>query len=274
LNRKSTILLMTGVLSLVGMAGCGVFDNLRAKNSLNEGVRAFNGGKYEVAQTRFSEALALDPKNAKTQLFYARALNAKFEQKQTEEAGLQALEAYENIINHGQGDPKTIDQSLAFEAKVYDDLSTLVPDKAVQYKDKERATLLRRADLPGATDQIKAEVYYTIGEGYWKESYDLSRPYLQVVGGKAEQKAIPQPVADKMKPAILKAHEYLQKALAVQPDYADAWIYEKLVYLEETKVEPAKKQDLDKKMTEAQDNYKKYHDQQQAQAQQAQASPQ
>ena len=35
-----------------------------------------------------------------------------------------------------------------------------------------------------------------------------------------------------MKPLAQKAHEYLQKAISVDPNYANAWFYEKLVYID------------------------------------------
>jgi len=276
LNRKRhmmTLCSLIGLVALTGtMSGCGFINKLRAKNSLNEGVRSFNGGKYEQAQNMFAEALKYDPDNANAQLFYARAINALFTQKQTEDLGMKALDAYQNIINHSKDNPKAVDQALAFEAKVYDDLASATPQQADQYKDKSREILLKRADLPTANAKTKADVYYTIGQGYWQESYALSRSYTKTqANGQLQIQSIPPATVDKMRQAILKAHEYLQKALSIEPDYADAWIYEKLVYAEEKKVEtnPAKQQELDKKMVLCQDNYKKYHDQQQAAAQAA-----
>lgn len=264
--KVTALLVLLGL--LIGMSGCGFVNKLRAKNSLNEGVRAFNGGKYDQAQDLFGDALKYNPDNSDAQLFYARAINARFEQKQTEDLGLKALDAYQNIINHNQNNPKAVDQALAFEAKAYEDLASAVPEKAQQYKDKARETLLKRADEPGATNKTKADVYYTIGQGYWQESYSISKQHTKTQAtGKIDASGIPAASADKMKAAILKAHEYLQKALAIEPDYADAWIYEKLVYIEESKIDPASmRPELEKKMNEDQENYKKYHEQQQAAA--------
>ncbi|HEY6330694.1 MAG TPA: hypothetical protein VI756_15265 [Blastocatellia bacterium] len=261
--KLSTLLVLVGL--LIGMSGCGFINKLRAKNSLNEGVRAFNGGHYDQAQDLFADALKYNPENTDAQLFYARAINARFEQNQTEELGLKALDAYQNIINHNQNNPKAVDQALAFEAKAYEDLASAVPEKNQEYKDKARETLLKRADMPGATNKTKADVYYTIGQGYWQESYSISKQFTKTQATGRIDSSVPATSADKMKAAILKAHEYLQKALAIEPDYADAWIYEKLVYLEETKVDPASmRAELEKKMNEDQENYKKYHEQQQA----------
>jgi Tfp pilus assembly protein PilF len=131
LNGKMKVTALLVIVGLVvGMSGCGFINKLRAKNSLNEGVRAFNGGHYDQAQDLFADALKYNPDNSDAQLFYARAINARFEQKQTEELGLKALDAYQNIINRNQNNPKSVDQALAFEAKTYEDLANAIPEKA------------------------------------------------------------------------------------------------------------------------------------------------
>jgi hypothetical protein len=259
---------------LIGsLSGCGLVNKLRAKNNLNEGVRNFNSGKYDIAQERFQDAMELDPDSANAQLFYARAVNARFEQKQTPEYGLKALEAYEKIIANNKDNPQTVDKALAFESKVYDQMASISPEKSDEYKQKSRDLLLKRADVATGTDAAatKAAVYYTIGQAYWQESYGISKMFTKTGSdGKLSFQAPPADQQDKMRQAILKGHEYLKMALSVKPDYADAYAYEKLLYIEEYKLEqnPGKKQELLNKEKEAGDMFKKYHDQQ-AQAAQA-----
>lgn len=252
---------------LVAASGCGFIHKLQAKDNLNEGVRDFKKGRYQAAQVRFERALDLDPDNANAKLFYARAVNARFDQNLTEDLGLKAVDAYDAIIKSKADDPEAVDQALAFKAKVFEQLSNIEPSKAPEYRQRHREALLLRAELPSAKDKTKAAVYYTIGQGYWAECYHtISKRYQRTNLGRVEQLSIPAEAAEKMKPLIMKAHEYLQKAIAVQPDYADAWIYEKLVYLEEIKIESntARKKELEGKANVAQDNYKKFHEQQQA----------
>jgi hypothetical protein len=260
-------MVVVAVVLAAGLSGCGLINKLRAKNDLNEGVRNFNSGKYDLAQEKFQDAMELNPDSANAQLFYARAVNARFEQKLTPELGVKTLDAYEKIISHNQNDPQTVDKALAFESKVYDELANMSSekDKAEDYKQKGREVLLRRADVPGADASTKAAVYYTVGQGYWKESYGISSAYTKTMpDGKLNIQPIPAEQQDKMRQAILKGHEHLQKALSVKPDYADAYAYEKLLYIEEYKIEPnpAKRQELLNKEKEAGDSFKKYHDQQ------------
>ncbi len=261
-------MLVAGLAALVvGTPGCGFINKLRAKDSLNEGVREFNKGRFDVAREKFQHALDLAPELTNAQLFYARAVNALFDQNLTENLGKDTITAYETIIQKNRNNPKAVDQAYAFEAKVYEQMGRMTPDKAETYKQKARESLLKRADLSG-DDNTKAAVFYTIGQGYWQDTYDLSRPYAKMVGAVQQQMPIPPNVMDKMKPLVLKGHEYLNKALAIKPDYADAWVYEKLMYIEERKVEanPARRTEIEKLIDSADKNYKKFHEQQAAAA--------
>jgi tetratricopeptide (TPR) repeat protein len=263
LSRNIKRLLVPMLLAFsVAASGCGVINSLRSKNSLNDGVREFNKGKYDLAQERFERALELSPDNTNAQLYYARAVNARFEQSFTEDLAMKSIQAYENIIKNNPTNYEAIDQALAFQANVYDKLSGINPDKTEEFKNKRRETLLRRADLPSATAKTKADVYYTIGESYWKESYNLGLPYV------SKKQPIPPEAQEKMKPRIQKAHEYLQKTLSVQPDYANAYFYEKLVFIEDTKVEPnaARLKELLAKQTEMHNKYMELQKHQQKEA--------
>jgi hypothetical protein len=128
--------------------------------------------------------------------------------------------------------------------------------------------LLARAELPSASNKTKADVFYTLGVGYWKASYDLGYPYV------SKKQPIPLEVVEKMKPLIRQAHEYLQKTISVQPDYSNAYFYEKLVYIEDTKVESnkARLNELNAKINEMQDKYLQLQKQQQQQASQGEPS--
>jgi tetratricopeptide (TPR) repeat protein len=259
-NNKSFLLLALLALAALATPGCGVVNRLRAKNSLNEGVREFNKGKYQVAEDKFTRALELSPDLTNAQLFYAQAVKAQFDQNLSEDLGKKTIAAYDNVINRNQGNDTAIDQSLAYKANIYDQLARVNPDKAAEYKQLQRDTLEKRASVPSATNKTKADVYYTLGVGYWKESYDMNAGYLQ------KNRSVPPEILQKMKPLVQKAHEYLQKAISVEPDYANAWFYEKLVYIEEMKYDPGRKDELTKKAMAMQDKYTAMQKQQQQQA--------
>ncbi|MFY9572464.1 MAG: hypothetical protein WAV20_13780 [Blastocatellia bacterium] len=264
-TQPKPLLLVLLALALAA-PGCGVVNNLRAKNSLNDGVREFNKGKYQLAEERFAQALDLSPDLVNAQLFYARALNAQFDQNLTDELGKKTIGAYDQIIARNQDNAEAIDQSLAFKANLYSQLARVSPEKASEYHALQRETLEKRANLPSANAKTKADVYYTLGVGYWKESYDLNAGYL------LKNRAIPKEVLEQMKPLDQKAHKYLQMAISVDPNYANAWFYEKLVYIEDMKHEPGRKEEFTKKALEMQDKYMAMQKQQQQQAA-AEAAP-
>lgn len=266
MNNTNKIALLALLALALTTPGCGVVNSLRAKNSLNDGVREFNKGKYQLAEEKFARSLELNPDLTNAQLFYARALNAQFDQGLTDELGKKTVDAYDDIIRKNQDKPDAVDQALAFKANIYNQLTRANPERANEYRANQRETLEKRATLASATAKTKADVYYTLGVGYWQESYDLNASYV------SHNKPIPQDVLDKMKKLVPKAHEYLLLATSVDPNYANAWFYEKLVYIEEMKYTPAKQNELKAKALEMQD---KYMAMQKAQQQQAavEASP-
>ncbi|HSB10400.1 MAG TPA: hypothetical protein VLM38_13005 [Blastocatellia bacterium] len=266
-TTKKHFLLLTLLALALATPGCGVVNNLRAKNSLNEGVREFNKGKYENAEKKFEYALDLSPGLTNAQLFYARALNAQFDQALTDDLGKKTVGAYDQIIAKNQDNPDAIDQALAFKANIYSQLTRVTPEKAGEYKALQRETLEKRANLSSATAKTKADVYYTLGVGYWQESYDMNASYV------SHNRSVPPDILEKMKPLDLKAHEYLQKAIAVDPNYANAWFYEKLVYIEDMKREPSRKEELTKRALEMQDKYMAMQKAQQQQAASEAAAP-
>lgn len=229
--------------------GCGVVNSLRAKNSLNDGVREFNKGKYKDAEAKFSEALKLSPELTNAQLFFARALNLQFAANLTEDLGARTISAYDDIIAKNQDKPEAVDQALAFKSHLYDELTRVNPDKGAEYKKLQRETLEKRAQLSTATPKTRADVYYTLGVGYWKESYDMNAGYA------LKKQPVPQEVLKKMTPVITQAHYYLRKAIEEQADYSNAWFYEKLVFIEESKVDPSRYKELKAKIDEMQETF-------------------
>jgi tetratricopeptide (TPR) repeat protein len=262
MKKKPDLKLLIALLALVMTTqGCGVVYKLLAKDKLNEGVREFNKGKFDLAEEKFKHALELSPDMLNAQLFYARALNSRFDQSLTENLGLETIKAYDNIIKMNPNDQEAVDRALAFKAAVYDKLASVSTDKAEEYKKKHHDTLLERVNVPSAKTQAKADVYYTIGVDMWKAAYAMSAPYV------SKKQPIPPDVQEKMKPNIQKAHEYLQKALSVDPNYANAYYYETLTIREDAKLtaDPAKLKEYENQIKAALDKYKQIQDQQKAQ---------
>lgn len=254
-NKKNLGFLMLLAFALM-TPGCGVVNSLRAKNSLNDGVREFNKGKYQLAEEKFARSLELNPELTNAQLFYARALNAQFDQSLTDDLGKKTIDAYDDIISKNADNPDAVDQALAFKANIYNQLTRANPDRADEYRARQRETLEKRATLPSASAKTKADVYYTLGVGYWQESYDLNASYV------SHNKPIPQNILDKMPPLVERAFKYLDMAIQVDPNYANAWFYKKLVYIERMKYSPKERSELEVKAMDMQKKYMEMQKQQ------------
>lgn len=241
-NKKNLLLFIALLGFAVFSSGCGMVYGLMAKDRLNEGVREFNKGKYEKAEAQFKQAIEYSPDVKNGQFFYARAMHERFKQELTEDMGLQTIAEYEKVMQAGDDERK--DGALAFEAAVYDQLSTVNPKKSDEYIKKRYEVLLKRADLPNATPDVKSAVFAIIGTDKYNSCFRLSSNYLR-----AGYQQIPPDVVAKMKPLISEAHMYLQKAIAANPDNSSPVYYDGLTYLEEAKIEtdPAKKAALQKK---------------------------
>jgi tetratricopeptide (TPR) repeat protein len=248
LNHKLALLLLVFAVAFAAQ-GCGVINKLRAKNSLNEGVREFNKGKYDTAEEKFARAIELSPDLANASLFRARAIYQQYDQKRTDEMANKVLGAYQEIIDKNKGNDRLIDTAEAFKADVFDKLHKSAIEKgdkakAVEYKKQQHELLLARATNPTATEHTKAAVYYTIGQGFWQEAYNISRAYINYDA--TLKQPIPADKAEQMRPNIQKALEYLSKAIENDPEYADAWSYKKLTLLQESYIttDPARKNAL------------------------------
>jgi len=253
-NRKRNLTLLVALAALVlATGGCGVINKLRAKNALNEGVREFNKGKYDEAQVKFAKAVELSPDLANAKLFNARTIYQLYDQQRTQEAADKALAAYQDIVNTSKDNPQLQDQALAFQADIYDKLTKLAEEKgdagkqqAADYRKKYHEVLEARAALPGAKDDTKAAVYYSIGQSYWSDAFKASRSYVNY-DGTLKQPIPPDKVAQ-MRPAIERSLEYLNQALQYNPGYADVWTIKKLALMQKKFIttEPAQQQALQK----------------------------
>ncbi|MCI0488414.1 MAG: hypothetical protein L0229_17635 [Blastocatellia bacterium] len=283
MNKKkySMSLVVLAVVALT-MSGCGVVNTLRAKDNLNEGVREFNKGKYDLARAKFERALELSPDMINAQKFHARTLNAQFDTTLKKGLGMETIEAFEKMIREHPDDYKMIDESLAFITKVYEKMAENTPDEENQspeylekvrddYRQKQRDTLLRRAENANKSGdkEIEAAVYHALGASYWNESYYThSERYVRY------NRPITPDVAEKMRPLVLKGHEYIQKSIQIKADQPDVWIFERLLLYEDLKIEtdPARKKEIEARIKDVSASYDKYRLQQQQQAEKSGAT--
>ncbi|HOS99594.1 MAG TPA: tetratricopeptide repeat protein, partial [Acidobacteriota bacterium] len=58
---KHFLTLLVTLVLVAGLCGCDLMNNLKARDQLNKGVKAFKNKSYEEAATNFQKAIELDP---------------------------------------------------------------------------------------------------------------------------------------------------------------------------------------------------------------------
>jgi tetratricopeptide (TPR) repeat protein len=221
-------------------SGCAIINKVIAKDKLNQGALSFNRGSYQEAYEFIKSATELDPSNPNGWLFYGATLikiySNEGDDAKKKDLQNQAINAYQQALKQSdtlklEKDRCSVrDNAIGYLAKIYDDKGDATA---------RREWLLKRTDGECAKPDVKAATFYSIGVTFWKCAYDETQRYAD------KQKITTDPFhfrtiytpEDKKKheDCVGKGMEYLEKALAVNPDYADALSYKSLLLREKQK---------------------------------------
>ena len=218
-------LVAVGVLSVFSLGCQKQISFLKARNELNKGVQAFTAADYPTAVTRFSNALELDPTLTDAKAYRSYAYMNQFfpgsDDPENMKMAQQAIDGFQEVL---AADPNNM-LAVSSLASLYFNMQEF--EKAEEWHRK-------RIDLAMATEPVDpsaADSYYTIGVIKWTESY---QPRMDARAEMEMQPNDPGPLknaqqrqelAQQTVPAIESGLEALNKALEVNPDYADAMIY-------------------------------------------------
>lgn len=230
--------LAVGLAALLSL-GCEKQINFfKARNELNKGVRAFAAADYATAAERFQTALELDPElhDAKTYGAYAYMMQFIPGGSSPENIAMadKAIAGFDEVLAEKPNDKlaTTLLASLYFNMKDF--------NKAEEWH-RKRIKILEdeAAASPAKTvDRVASESYYTIGVIKWTDSYTPRLAARAELGMKPED---PGPIKDAAKrqqlatelvPKIDDGLQALERALEINPDYADAMAYLNLLYRE------------------------------------------
>jgi tetratricopeptide (TPR) repeat protein len=224
---------------LMGSFGCG---KLRAKDRLNEGTRAYNKGNYAQAEKLFKESIDSNPNFPQAKLYYAASLRAQYlpggDSLENKALGEKAIKAYQDVIASSTN-ARDVDAAHAFIAELY---------KGLGQDEEHRNWLLKRIQLAGQSDEVRAQTYYTLAVGYWEESYKISQKYLIP---RSQPPAYKTPKeweagdADKVKEVVLRGLQHMEESLKINPKYANCYSYRGLLYREQGKIETDNKVKLE-----------------------------
>lgn len=199
------------------------------------GITLFNQGKTDEAGDVFKHAAEAFPNEPifwmdMGAVWYKRSKTGEATDEQRKQFSQNALEAYSKALVLASDNCQIRDNAIGYIATLYDEMGD---------EDRNREWLLQRTVGDCANNEIKSQTFYAIGVKYWQCAYDISTRY-------ANKRLIPsEPFharnfyfrrdKDKFDDCVMNAFRYIEQALAVKPDYAEAWSYKSLLYREKQK---------------------------------------
>lgn len=214
-----------GVLSVLSLGCAKQISFLKARNELNKGVAAFTAADYQTAATRFGNALELDPTLTDAKAYQAYAYMNQFIPGSPDPANMkmaqQAIDGFQEVLNTDPNNMLAVSSmaSLYFNMKEF--------DKAEEWHRKRIELAMAKEPV----DPTAADSFYTIGVIKWTESYQPRMAARADMGmepgdpGPLKNATERQELAVEAVPAVESGIEALEKALEVNPIYADAMIY-------------------------------------------------
>jgi tetratricopeptide (TPR) repeat protein len=130
----------------------------------------------------------------------------------------QALEKFEAALRE---DPKN-DEALFYAAVTAFRLGNQI---------QSRGYFLRRAELPGQKDTVKAFCYYRVALTYWREAHDMVARYGDITGERLVYN-LPEKEATDAERSITNGLEYVDRAIAITKDFGAAYNVKNLLHAE------------------------------------------
>jgi hypothetical protein len=152
------------------------------------------------------------------------------------------LDAYNEELAKDSNDPLRLMDIGRFIGNIYRRLGD--QEEGINWSKK----MLSESGLP---DTARAEISYELGVEYWKRAYDLLSPYTQ------KKLAVPETDLVAVRGWVIEGYSHIQTTHSLDPDFANAWFYEKLLAVIEDSIETdaEKKKLIRDRIDEAQDRY-------------------
>jgi len=205
-------LITFSALALLVLAGASC-QKLQARDSLNKGIKAFREGKFERAVDHFKDATTLDPELTNAQLYLATAYAQQYipgaDSPENKKFAQDAIDTFKKVLDRDANNANAV----AGVAGMYQNLGDY--PKAVEYYKKQTQI-----------DPENPIPYYAIGSTDWIMVYNKQNPLPE------DQKA----------PLIEEGLQYVDKAIAKNPNYDDAITYKNLLLRQKALLSKDKKE--------------------------------
>lgn len=228
MKRLYSIPVLALCLTALMATGCQKqIDQLKARNELNKGVKAFSAGEFDTAAERFETAMELDPGLTDARNYLAYAQMQQYNLSGDEAKGQQAIAGFKQVLEEDPDNALAVGllASMYFERKDFEESEKW---------HRRRIDILKRqaaSAKDGKVDPLAGESYYSIGVMKWTQSYEPRMKVRAELGMKPDD---PGPIKDEEKrkeiaavaiPRIQEGIEALNNALEINPNYADAMAY-------------------------------------------------
>jgi len=216
--KLSRITTLGAIALLVSLsAGCGMVNRIRAKNSLNEGAKAYRAGDYKMAEEKFRESYELDPTQKNAPTLIARAIMQQYkpgvEKPENAQKAQAALEEYQKILGN---DPNNEE---AFNAIVY-------LYRQTKNEEKEREWLVQRANLSTVPNEKRAVANIILASKQWDCAYEITEGNKQTDPVKATIKYVKpanQPDFEKALGCVREGLKLAEQAISLDAANPNAW---------------------------------------------------
>ena len=215
-NTRWLVILALAV--AIPFTGCGFISKLRARDALNNGVKAFMEQKYEEAAKLFEESIRLDPNFQVAKMYLATTYTSQFvpgspDPKSKENAD-KAVATFKQIVDEDPGNINAMISiaSLYYQMQQYDESKQWC--RKIQAVDANNAESLYRIAVIDYDDSLRKT-------GLQGESVEFLTAEDREVTLKNIQEGL----------------DVLDKALQIRPDYFDAMEYQNLLWREKAKFE-------------------------------------
>lgn len=225
-NWNKTAILTAILVLLLGSTAC---NQLKARDRLNKGVRAYRDQRYQVAVDYFREAVNLDPTLTNARLYLATAYATQYvpgvESEENKRTGEEAIKAFQDVL---KSDPNNA-SSVAGIASIYFNMGNFEEAKK-WYKKRTEA------------EPNNPEPYYSIGVVDWTLSYKANQETrINKLNNLPAKDPLPpkerDPFRDQYQPMVDDGLQALRKAVELNPAYDDAMAYLNLLYRQKADME-------------------------------------
>lgn len=220
-NTRIPVYAVATLALLAATTGC---NRLKARDQLVKGIQSYKSAQYEEAIGHFQNAVSLDPTLPMARSYLATAYMQQvvpnLDTPDNMKNAQNAIESFKGVLKE---DPQNINAVKGI-ASIY--FNTKNFSMAKQYQQE----VLRM-------DPNDSQAAYTIGVIDWTESYQHARDILAADGltdngdgNVKKSKGACQKLQAANTDLVNDGLQYLQKAVAINPNYDDAMAYLNLTY--------------------------------------------